>query len=267
MCLTAFFAEVAKEGKKELSLGQECLPSSYMTLQLHAPFHCGWYNFTCLAPNLECYILSLCREASFYEITDFFTNSLLIFVLIYNGLLCCRLYLIHVLLDRQKQWIPCWGKWETKELDGIRAHRHTEQGAPHPRKSWKWNWVSWHDRLCWSCGLHGWESLGGGRARCILGSPPAIVSLSSTLGVHKSFYHREEQYIFAFGFSFPTVSTQYNGSDTATGIDPVFDPDKWVQSFFLTEHYHGNNWCGLAELYLFLWRLNNTFIKVKIHFI
>lgn len=58
------------------------------------------------------------------------------------------------------------------------------------------------------------------------GPPPAIVSLSSTLGVHQSFYHREEQYIFAFGFSFPTVSTQYNGSDTTTGIDPVFDPDK-----------------------------------------
>lgn len=95
----------------------------------------------------------------------------------------------------------------------------------------------------------------------------AIVSLSSALGVHKSFYHREKQYVFGFGFSFPTVCTQYNGSGSDTGIDPVFDPDQRVQSFFLKECCHGNSWCGLAELYIFLWRLSNTFIKVKIYFI
>lgn len=59
----------------------------------------------------------------------------------------------------------------------------------------------------------------------IWGPTPAIVSLCSTPGVHKSFHPREMQYILGFGFSFPTVSTQYNGSGTATGIDLVFDPD------------------------------------------
>lgn len=58
--------------------------------------------------------------------------------------------------------------------------------------------------------------------------PPAIVSLCFALDVHKSFYHREKQYILGFGFSFPIVSTKYNGSGTATGIDPVFDPDQRV---------------------------------------
>lgn len=164
----------------------------------------------------------------------------------------------------------CWTGWsneycveESGRSKSCMEEEHTEQGVPHPGKCSKGSWVGWHGRLCWPVYCMGGQAWEEPEHDVIWGPPPAIVSLSSSLGVHQSFYHREKQYILGCGFSFPKVSAQYNGSVCATGIDPVFDSDQRVQSFLLKEDYHGNNWCGLAELYIFLWRLNNTFIKVK----
>lgn len=163
-----------------------------MTLQLHAPFCCSWCNCTwvCLSQTSN---VPLCPSAEKPHFMRFFAKSLLIFLCLnlkWLTLLPFMAHLCAVGLVEAMNTIP--RKVGGDQRAGLnKSTQSCRTGSPSPKKEFERELgeLTWQTVLIFV--LYGWASLEGARARCYLGSPPAIVSLCSTLGVHKNFNHRE----------------------------------------------------------------------------